>query len=367
MFKHLSIKKCIFIITASIFTFFINVTGQDITGIITDASTGEPVYMVSVYLKNTTLGDATDQQGKYIITDVAPGHYEIIVSMIGYSLLSKRIQVNAFKKNIYNFEIKPEPIQGLTLRVEAERPKEWLKNLKIFKKAFLGETRNAKKCEMKNTEYMTFNENDFNNILTASSEHQLEIINKGLGYTLTVDLINFEHNKLTRNTRYEYSAKFQPLEPEDKKEKEQWEKRRLKAYYGSTLHFMRSLYSNSLEEEGFQINATSTMYIGEDPSKKKLSGQDILFTGNILSFSEYIEVIYKREIIPRDYKKYLLKLGMQQPEHFQFSWLQLNNSSSVIANKNGSVYDPYNSLTVYGYWIWERVADSLPFNYTPED
>jgi len=368
MFKYLLIKKYILIFSiVSVFIFFTNAIGEEITGIITDTSTGEPVYMVSVYLKNTTLGDVTNTNGEYIITDVEPGHYEIIVSMIGYALLRERIQVNAFRKNIYNFKIEPEPIQGPTLRVEAERPKEWLKNLKIFKKAFLGETRNAKKCEIQNTEYMIFNYNDSNNILTASSTHQLEVMNKALGYRLTVDLINFEHNELTRNTQYEYSAQFQSLEPEDEKEKVQWEERRLKAYYGSQLHFMRSLHKNSLEEQGFQIHSTETMYIGEDPSKKELTGSEILSSNNTLTFSGFLEVIYKKEIIPRDYKKYIKRYGMDQPEYYQYTWLQLNNYSSVVVNKNGSIYDPFNSLTVFGFWFWERVADSVPLDYSPQN
>ncbi|MFO7890724.1 MAG: carboxypeptidase-like regulatory domain-containing protein [bacterium] len=368
MFKYLLIKKYISIISiASVLISFTNVTGEEITGIITDASTGEPVYMVSVYLKNTTLGDATDKTGKYIITDVAPGHYEIIVSMIGYSLLKKRIQVNVTEKNIVNFEIKPEPLQAPTLKVEAERPKKWLKNLDKFTMAFLGETPNAKKCKINYTEHLSFNYNDINHILTASSNHPLEIINQGLGYKLTVDLIDFKFNELTRNIRYEYSARFQPLEPMNEKEKNQWEQRRTKAYYGSKQHFMRSLHSDSFEEEGFQINSALTMYIGDNPSKKELTSHDILSSDNMLSFPEYLEVIYKGEIIPRGYKKYLKKQGIEQPEYYQYSWLQLNNNSKVIVNKNGSIYDPHNSLTVYGYWIWERVADSLPLNYTPEN
>lgn len=367
MFKHLSIKKCTLIIITSILISSTNITGQDISGIITDASTGEPVYMVSVYLKNTTLGDATDEKGEYIINDVTPGHYEIIVSMIGYSLLEKRIQINQDENNIYNFEIKSEPIKAPPLKVEAQRPKEWLKHRDIFTKSFLGDTPNAKRCTIKNTEYISFDYNDLHNTLTATSDYPLEIINQGLGYKLTVDLIDFRHNELTRNTRYEYSAKFQPLEPKNEKEKNVWEKNRTKAYYGSQLHFMHSLYSHSLEDEGFQINATSTMYVGEDPLKKKLSSEDVLFAGNILSFQGYLEVIYKGEIIPRDYRKYLKKYGMELPEHFQYSWLKLNNNSSIIVNKNGSIYDPHTSLTVFGYWIWERVADSLPLNYTPEN
>lgn len=362
-----STKHCIYLtlILSILFSHTLSI-GQDVSGIVTDAVTGEPLHMVNVYLNNTTLGDATDIKGEFIIKNVTPGYYEIIVSIIGYEFFKKRIEIKAAGKNIFNFEMILEPIIAPTLKVEAARPKEWLKHLEKFKKAFLGATPNAKKCEIKNTEYISFSYSDITNVLIAFSHHPLEIINQGLGYKLNIYLVDFKYNELTRNIHYEYNAKFQPLEPKDEKEKKQWQKNRVKAYYGSKRHFMHSLLTQSLEEEGFQMNSALTMDIGHDPFKKKLYAKDVLSLNNILYFPEYLEVIYTREVLPKDYKEYLKDNHLQQPEYYQNSWLKLNYLGGVVVNKNGSIYDPYNVLIVYGFWTWERVADSLPLDYNPE-
>lgn len=49
-----------------------------ITGQVIDASNGNPLNFANVFLANTTLGDATDELGNYIITEIPPGSYELL-------------------------------------------------------------------------------------------------------------------------------------------------------------------------------------------------------------------------------------------------------------------------------------------------
>ena len=51
-------------------------------GTITDASNNEVVIGVNVYLKGTHTGSATDENGKYIITQIPAGSHILVVSMI---------------------------------------------------------------------------------------------------------------------------------------------------------------------------------------------------------------------------------------------------------------------------------------------
>jgi outer membrane receptor protein involved in Fe transport len=64
-------------------TMFGGTTGK-ITGKITDAENGEPLAGVNIVIKGTTMGAASAVDGDYIILNVPPGVYTIVVSMIGY-------------------------------------------------------------------------------------------------------------------------------------------------------------------------------------------------------------------------------------------------------------------------------------------
>lgn len=59
-------------------------TGQ-ITGTVTDSTTGEPLPGVNVVIVGTQQGAATDVQGNYTLSGLAPGSYTLQVSFIGYA------------------------------------------------------------------------------------------------------------------------------------------------------------------------------------------------------------------------------------------------------------------------------------------
>ena len=61
-----------------------------IKGIVVDAKTGDPLPFVSVFLKSTTIGTVTDNQGKYSIETNVPAN-NIVFSFIGYQTESRTI------------------------------------------------------------------------------------------------------------------------------------------------------------------------------------------------------------------------------------------------------------------------------------
>ena len=54
-----------------------------IVGTITNKG-GEPLPGANVFLLNTSLGAATDNDGQYIITQVPVGDYTLVTSILGY-------------------------------------------------------------------------------------------------------------------------------------------------------------------------------------------------------------------------------------------------------------------------------------------
>ena len=64
----------------------------NLKGVVFDASTKEPLIGVTVYVKGTTNGDATDLDGRFEISNLKDGPYTIIVSYISYT--TQEIQVH---------------------------------------------------------------------------------------------------------------------------------------------------------------------------------------------------------------------------------------------------------------------------------
>ena len=57
-----------------------------ISGFISDSSSGEALIGANVILQETGQGMATDINGYYIIQDIVPGNYVLMVSYVGFSL-----------------------------------------------------------------------------------------------------------------------------------------------------------------------------------------------------------------------------------------------------------------------------------------
>jgi hypothetical protein len=58
-------------------------------------SSGEPVLFTTVYLKGTNIGQATDVNGYFSISQVPPGDYTIMISSMGFDTLQESVTVKA--------------------------------------------------------------------------------------------------------------------------------------------------------------------------------------------------------------------------------------------------------------------------------
>ncbi|WP_022836831.1 TonB-dependent receptor [Salisaeta longa] len=67
-------------------------TGR-IAGVVVDASTGDPLRGVNIGLRGTTLGTATNRDGRFVIADVPPETYVLAASFIGYETIERTIVV----------------------------------------------------------------------------------------------------------------------------------------------------------------------------------------------------------------------------------------------------------------------------------
>ena len=102
--------------------FITKVFSQTITihGFVRDNSNGEPLTGANVFLKETSLGTATGENGNYRISNVSPGEYVLQSSYIGY--LSKEIELKLTSGQVIkiDFELDFNTIQGKAIEVTAQ-------------------------------------------------------------------------------------------------------------------------------------------------------------------------------------------------------------------------------------------------------
>src|SRR5258708_6811799 len=65
-----------------------------VAGRVTDKETGTPVVGVSVSVAGTTLGNNTDEDGRYRITGVPNGDVSVTAKRIGYASMTQKVTVS---------------------------------------------------------------------------------------------------------------------------------------------------------------------------------------------------------------------------------------------------------------------------------
>lgn len=117
-------------------------------GKVNNKSTGEPIAGANVFFANTHMGVASSEDGTYITGGVNNGKYDLVASFVGFETFSTSLELT---DSIQYFDIYLEEKTTLlqTITVQADTVN-WFQNFCMFKKYFLGETENAKKCVIKN-------------------------------------------------------------------------------------------------------------------------------------------------------------------------------------------------------------------------
>ncbi|MEX0602017.1 MAG: carboxypeptidase-like regulatory domain-containing protein, partial [Bacteroidota bacterium] len=100
-------------------------TNGIITGTVRDDDKREGIPFVNVLIKGTTLGDATDANGRYAIRTVPPGTYTLVASAVGFRTLEISVKVDAGETVTQNFvlahstvELGEVQVYGASLRRE---------------------------------------------------------------------------------------------------------------------------------------------------------------------------------------------------------------------------------------------------------
>ena len=354
---------------------------RTIRGQVVNGETEEPLPFSTIFLANTTKGTTADGHGRFILTNVQPGRYDMVVSFVGYETFAFPVQADSART--YKVRLKPMANQLAEVHVKAKRDAEWEEHLQFFKKNFIGSSEHAKDCRLLNPEVLWFDFKPDIPFLTAGAREALKIENKALGYTITYLLESFTFDYRHHYLTYMGYPVLQEMKARNQRQQKRWETNRQKAFYGSPMHFMRSVHERRLGEEGFElrriIEKEDTIRMSGMPVRTKKTRMlirtplpnDYLVLADssdaghsVLKFSDIIQVTYTKENESQEYLRAQNPFSQQSGRGGpQSSVIQLKGPV-IRVEPNGNYYEPLDIL-FEGYWSWEKVAELLPLSYKP--
>lgn len=97
-------------------------TGK-LVGVVSDAATKEPLIGANIVLSGTSIGAATNVEGKFIILNIPPGNYDVVVSMVGYTkLVEKNVQIFIDRTTEVDYKLQTELVEMEQIVVIAKKP-----------------------------------------------------------------------------------------------------------------------------------------------------------------------------------------------------------------------------------------------------
>lgn len=109
-----------YIIALFVFT-QLNAQSAIISGFISDSSSGEALIGANIILQETGQGMATDINGYYIIQDIVPGDYILMVSYVGFSLRKERVTISERESIKLDIALSEEVVELSQVEVSAEQ------------------------------------------------------------------------------------------------------------------------------------------------------------------------------------------------------------------------------------------------------
>jgi hypothetical protein len=311
------------------------VFSQTMHGIVLDNNTKKAIPYANVYFNGTYIGTSANDSGEFYLTWKENNLRPITATSVGY-----------YSMTLYDYQIdsmifiwlepKVYDIAAVIIRADkipgSDRPDSMPRSKKerIFREEFLGKDYNASRCRIVNMEDIVLVHNDHNNSLNAFCDKPIIIDNNALKYRINYFLDQFtcsEDSAFISGTYYFSEIPYSHTKT--------IAERRKNAYLGSRMHFIRSLYNNRLEAQGFDMQIVNSHKIGYSDIVADSTTQE-----KFLSYDKSIIVFY--------------------PEKYQRSLL-IFNKKTVTVDKSG-YFDPH-GLRWSGFMASQRMGDLLPFEY----
>jgi CarboxypepD_reg-like domain len=234
---------------------------------VVDRVTGLPLESVNVFLASTTRGTVTDAGGKFVLSDVPPGYFQLTASRVGYEPSVLRLEMAGADTIQRVIALLPHVVGGHEVEVLAASPEEWRKDAEQFREQFLGTDRFGRECVVLNPEVVGFRRDPETRAFLAASDSILRVRNNALGYMLFINLRSFRWDSAAGAVDYTIYVRFEQLQPRSPDDTLQWNQSRREAYHGSVHHFLRALVAGQLEREAFFVMDENGKSMGRNARK----------------------------------------------------------------------------------------------------
>lgn len=333
-----------------------------ISGKIVDSTSREPLAGASVFAQNTTQGTVTNKDGEFSLT-LKSGGYELIISFTGYVAQQFQITDNRSQQLQIAMMKEDKTLGEVVISSSNEVPDGWEKYGDFFIGHFIGTTPFSKNCTIQNKDAVKFYYYRRSDKLKVLATEPLVISNESLGYELRYQLDSFVYYYKTDLSLYRgmcfFTEKLGTVS-----QALVWKANREKAYFGSKMQFMRSLYDSTLKKDGFAVSI-----LDENDNTKFLQLINPLTNKyyKVVDSLDQVEIYYPKKIrvtyskvAPED--DYLKQANLPMNVGVQNSYIDILNPIAV--KSNGYYYEQKDWIN-QGYWSWKNLADMLPYDYLP--
>ena len=378
-----------FILTNLIFLFYLSPSYSNmfsVIGTVIDYNTGLPIQYACVFIANTTIGTISNDKGEFQLSFSNEGISNLVVTHVSYQTFTANITENEDSLNIL-IKLKPQ-IYGIeAVNINRKDPNRKDK-IKAFSEGLLGQSNNALSCRILNLSVLNLQgKRILSWNLKVRADSMLIIRNKNLGYTIKYELVYFEKSF---NSIIYFGYPFFEDCIDDVRNPERILSNRQNTYEGSKLHFFRSLYSHSLQEEGYEIYRLFPCQKDDIDQRNFSLLEDSIITGNAkiklkqtnqqfnlyeyltldsisgtrnLTIDEPFEIRYTGRSEENRYKGlHYYYEGLNRIPKAQISIVKLKNGH-IRFYSNGAI-EKSDELISIGYWSFKRLADLLPNNYS---
>lgn len=389
-----------------------------ITGTVVNATTGATITSASVFISGTSKGTVTNAAGSFSLSALpSTGSYELVVSSIGYVTRVYAFTADSLPLRLL-IELKPKVDELESVVIEPWEKDGWQRWGRVFTESFIGTSAAARTCSIRNYKAIRFRYSRKTKTLIAVADEPLIIENRALGYRIKYQLEDFIYEMGKGKLLFVGYTLFEDLSEDKNRIPRRWIVSRKHAYQGSMMHFMRSLYSNNLAAEGFEVRRMyrepnlekervkkeyaalwrrsggtgSRMVLGHGDTLKivsdsteyfnrimkqpdsldmilpaKLTADSLMMQGSdssrVLFFTRYLNVVYTTGLEEEEYIERYWERRKPQPP---VSTATLITGNPVMVERSGSYFPPQ-EFFASGYWAWsEKLSHMLPVEFDPE-
>lgn len=357
-----------------IFIIHFSAHSQTITGTVLEKSTGLPLPFANVFINNSTLGAATDAEGKFVIKGNIPDQFELVASFVGYSTVSHTIERQGRQAIFQKFELEFLEDNLTEVELKAKRDRSWERNLKMFKEVFLAipEDIYGNDIEILNPWVLDFEnikQDTSSNYIQGTANQPLQILNKALGYHIEYYLQDF---RMYRGGASFYGQSFyKDLPSDDSLDYKKWKEAKEFNYRNSARHFALSLLLKNTGSQGYELYEARPTIPKEDRT------DDFYYEIGKSIIPVKTEFIYTKPLGNGTYRIFLPE--RIEVHHINKGWLNdyytniYHPISWIVApsgyfdvDGNGILLHP-TQLVLSGFMGRQRVARSLPLDFLPDE